>query len=77
MNVKIELLKNHIVDFINSHIEDFEINADEIADTVAITMLSKIQEIIQNEELSDFEVVEQIVCLFEKYHLNFGGRHDF
>jgi len=34
MNIKLELLKNCISDFVNSHIEDFEINADERAQEI-------------------------------------------
>ena len=46
MNIKLELLKNYISDFVNNHIEDFEI-------------------------------VEEIVCIFEKYNINSGGCHNF
>ena len=77
MNVKVELLKEHITDFINSKIEDFEIDATQIADTAATQMLSEIQKVIKNAEYSDFEVVEEIVCIFEKYNIDFGFRHDF
>ncbi len=27
--------------------------------------------------ITDFEIVEEIVCLFEKHKLDFGYRHDF
>ena len=26
---------------------------------------------------NDFDVVEEIVCIFEKYNIDAGGRHDF
>ncbi|MBQ8836295.1 MAG: hypothetical protein IJ002_02145 [Clostridia bacterium] len=77
MKIKTELLKDHIISFINDRIEDFVINADEIANSKAISILGKIQQIIQNEEYKDFDVVEEIVCLFEANGLNCGGRHDF
>ncbi len=77
MNIKVELLKSYITDFINSNLEDFEINAGEIADSVAIKMLSEIQNIIRNENYSDFDIVEEIVCVFEKYKVDFGSCHDF
>ena len=66
MKIKVELLKTHISDFINSRIEDFEIDADDIANTVAIKILAEIQEIIKNDSYSDFELIEEIVCVFEK-----------
>lgn len=77
MNVKVELLKNYISDFINNQIEDFEIDSSQIADTTAIQMLSEIQKIIKNESYSDFEAIEEIVCIFEKYNIDFGSCHDF
>ena len=76
-NIKVELLKNHISDFIQFRINDFQIDASEIADTTATKMLGEIQEIIKNDSYSDFEVVEKIVCIFEKYNIDFGSRHDF
>ena len=47
MKIRAELLKTYISDFINSRIEDFEIDADDIANTVAIKILTEIQEIIK------------------------------
>jgi hypothetical protein len=77
MQLKLELLKGAIFDAITSGLTYAEIDADEIADTTAINALSEIKEIINNEEKEDFEVVEEIVCVFEKYNIDIGGRHDF
>ena len=77
MNIKIELLKNHISDYINNMLEDFEIDANDNVDTVSINMLAEIQQIIKNDKYSDFEIVEKIVCVFEKNNIDFGMRHDF
>ena len=77
MNIKLQLLKRHIADIVEKKLENFEIDSDKIADSVAITVLSEVQNIIANENDSDFEVVEKIVCVFEKYGINYGSRHDF
>lgn len=77
MNIKLELLKSKIYEFITSSICELNIDVDMIANTVAINAISEIREVIQNSELSDFEVVERIVCIFEKYHISAGTRHDF
>ncbi len=77
MNVKVELLKNYISDFINNQIEDFEIDSSQITDTTAIQMLAEIQKVIKNESYSDFDAIEEIVCIFEKNNIDFGLRHDF
>ncbi len=77
MNIKVELLKNHITDFINDRISDFDIDADKIADSTAIKALAEIQKVIMNEQFSDCEMVEEIVLIFKKYKLDFGACHDF
>ena len=75
--IKTELLKLYISNYINHNIKDFEIDVSEIANTTAIKILAKIQKILANENYTDFEIVEETVCLFEKYKLDFGYRHDF
>lgn len=70
-------MKSYIFDFINSNLVDFEIDAEKIADTIAINMLREIQSIIRNENYSDFDAIEEIVCVFEKNKIDFGSRHDF
>ena len=77
MNIKLELLKNYISDFINNNINDFEIDAEKIGDTVAISILREIQSIIRDETYSDFDAIEKIVCVFEKNKIDFGFRHNF
>lgn len=77
MDIKLELLKMYIFDFIDSDLEDFEIDASEIADTVAISMLREIQSIICNDNYSDFEALEKIVCVFDRNDIDFGIRYDF
>ena len=77
MNIKTELIQQHIADYITSRIEDFEIDADMIANSIAINILAEIQDILKNHNYSDFEIVEEIVCVFEKYKIDFGSCHDF
>ena len=77
MNIKIELLKDYISELVANNLGNIEIDADNIADSVAIQMLSEIQEIIKNEEYADFDAIEKIVCVFEKYRIDIGTRHDF
>lgn len=77
MKIKTELLKAYIFDIINEHILEFEIDVDKIADTTAITMIEEIQRIIKDDNYSDFEIVEEIVHIFEKYKIDSGSCHDF
>ena len=77
MEIKTELLKGYVADFICSRIEDFEIDESKIAEKRAIKILGEIQKIIKNEEFSDFDMVEEIINIFQKYKLDFGSAYDF
>ena len=76
MDIKLELLRGYVADFVKNHITDFEVDADKIADSRAIQILSEIQEVIQ-EDSTDFDAIEKIVLIFEKYNLSFSPRQDF
>ena len=77
MTIKTEILKKHIADYIIFHISDFEINADEVVNTVAIKVLQQIQDIIKDNETTDFEKIESIVLLFENNNIDSIPCHDF
>ena len=77
MEIKVELIKGYICDCICDHIKDFRIDADDIANTTAISLLSEVREAIANKENTDFDAIEEIICAFEKYGIDCGGRHDF
>lgn len=78
MNIKLELLSATIYDIIKRRLDyAIEMDADQIADTKAISMLSEIQKIIQNKDMSDFDMVEAIVVLFENNFISAGDCHDF
>ena len=76
MKIKTELLKAYIADIINERIDDFEIDADKIADTVAIKMLEEIYEIIKDDSISDFDAIERIIEIFEENKIDYGVRHN-
>ena len=77
MNMKLELLREHIADYVRFRLEDFEIDVSQIANTTAIMALGEIQKIIKDESYSDVDAIEEIVCIFEKYKISAGFRHDF
>lgn len=69
-------LKKMYHDFCELEERDFE----GVIDSVCFNALSKIKEIIRNDELSDrecFEKIEAIVCLFEEMGIDGANRHDF
>lgn len=77
MDIKFELLQNSIYDFLKTTFENCAIDVNNIAHTKAITALNEIKIILSNDTLSDFDAIEEIVCIFEKYGIDTGGRHDF
>ena len=77
MQVKMEIIKGYIADLICSGMQDFEIDADGITDTIALGLIGKIKDILWNRAYTDFEVVEEIVSLFQAHNIDCGERHDF
>lgn len=77
MNIKYELIKIFLSEVANNFIDTNRLMLSKIADTTAIKILEEIRQVIANETLSDFEVVEEIVCILEKNDIYCGGRHDF
>ena len=76
MNIKVELLKRELIRVIKEELEDFEIDASEIADTTATKLIGEIRNILKTEN-DDFMIVEKIVCLFEEYEIECSPCHDF
>ena len=77
MDIKIDLVISAISKAAIENHDKISIDADQITDTAAIAMWSEIQKIIQDVEISDFDAIEKIVILFEKYYVDAGARHDF
>ena len=78
MDIKLDIFAGAVSDAINSAMQYIHIDTDDVINSVALTALNEIQSVIQNTEIvDDFDVVEEIVCIFEKYNINAGWRHDF
>ncbi|MCL2568190.1 MAG: hypothetical protein FWE12_01975 [Oscillospiraceae bacterium] len=54
-----------------------QLHAAEIVEQQSYAALQKIKAIIEDDSLDDFECVEQIVCVFERFGSDGGSRHDF
>ncbi len=78
MKIKTEILKGYIADIVCNQISDFEFDENMMLSLRATEILSEIQNILHSgNEQSDFEMIEQIISVFDKYHLDCGGCHDF
>ena len=77
MNIKIELLRTTVADLICQNIDTWlEIDSNSIVDTKATEILKEIQTVIQSN-MDDFDMIEEIVCIFEKNEIDAGVCHDF
>ena len=77
MSVYSDLLANSLCDFIKEELTFKKFNAKKVVNTKAVRILQEIQDVLACDSKSDFDVVEEIVCIFEKYHISAEGRHDF
>lgn len=71
---KLYLLKTIIAEAIDENSEALGLN--EVSNSTAVEMIGEIQQVLMNKE-DDFEIVEDIVCIFEKYNISPGACHDF
>ena len=77
MKIKTELIKSYISEVVCSRITDFDIDENKIANTTAIKVLGEVQQVLRTNELDDFEMIERIVLIFEKYNFDAGSCHGF
>ncbi|MBO5453558.1 MAG: hypothetical protein J6A69_06300 [Clostridia bacterium] len=80
MNIKLELLRESIMEGISNSIytalKYAEIDVEPSVNSLAVKALSEIRGIIINQEISeDFDVVEKIIEVLEKYNIYAGDRH--
>ena len=78
MKVAEELLCQDIGRNVLNMLESCKEEFIETADAKAVEVLEKIKAVLyRHEELSDFEIVNEIVSIFIKYNIDIGGCHDF
>lgn len=54
-----------------------EMDCTEILALKSMQALEEIRAVISNDSLSDFDCIEEIVCIFEHIGSDGGNRHDF
>lgn len=62
---------------VNINFPNLKLSAAETVEMESYKTLQKIKAIIENDSLSDFECIEEIVCVFESIGSSGGNRHDF
>lgn len=56
---------------------NLKMNIAEMVETECYKTLQKIKNIIEDDTISDFDCIEEIVRVFETIGSNGGNRHDF
>ncbi len=77
MSVSLDLLANGLCDFIKEELTFKKFNAKKVVNTKAVKILQEIQDVLACDTKTDFEMVEEIVCIFEKHGISAEGCHDF
>ena len=72
-----ELLCQDISRMMIEHFKACDTNYNDIVQTNALSALQKIKDIIHNDQLDDFMMVDEIINVFIKYGIDIGGHHDF
>ena len=74
MNQIIDRIKDDLDDVLKKHLADVALTSD----ALATKALKEIKQVLnQSENKSDFDMIEEIVCIFEKYNINAGNCHNF
>ena len=76
-DLKTYLIAREIGDKVYLRLKEEKFDFAEIANTNALNALYEIQQIIKNDDIDDFFIVDEIVHIFDKYNIDAGGRHDF
>ena len=62
---------------INISFSGLKLDSDDMVEMQSYKALKKIKNVIENDSLSDFECVEEVVCILENIGSSGGNRHDF
>ncbi len=71
------LLYRDIGKIILHSIKNLDINYEQIAHINSVIIINEIQKVVTNNILDDFEKIEEIISIFEKYGIDIGSCHDF
>lgn len=72
-----ELLYQELGRFIIEQFQETKFYYEEVIQQKSVQALAQIRAVIQDETYSDFDAVEEIVCIFEQYGISAEDRHDF
>ncbi len=72
-----DLLKYIIRQEVERAIIETEYNIADKIKFLSTEILKEIVAVLKSCELSDFDIVENIVCILEKYEIDCGTCHDF
>ncbi len=72
-----ELLYKELGKHLIENLDTLPFDYTSIIQNRGLRALDEIRAVIQDDRLNDFDMVEAIVCIFEKYGIDAGCCHDF
>ncbi|MBE7019095.1 MAG: hypothetical protein E7413_04375 [Ruminococcaceae bacterium] len=76
MKIQSELLKSYLAEALAQYLQEFPMDIDKARESIAMTMLEEIKEILENPKLDDFEKVEDIFYIFQSRKIKLSNCHD-
>ena len=73
MNLVLELVSEPLLQKIAEKVVDIKVDANEVVQTTALTVLNEIKKIIGDESKDEFDKIENIVRIFENYNIDTNG----
>ncbi len=77
MELAFSIIAEEIARILKENIMDIKLDAQKVLEIESFKIVKEIHNILTNNSHSDFEMIEEIVCVFEKYGIECGGCHDF
>ena len=78
MNLCLELISKEIAETVYTALKTYDfLNISQDIELTAVTILTQIRDVIADDNLSDFDAIEEIINILDRNNLYTGTRHDF
>ncbi len=77
MNLHKELYCHQLGYYMYLYCKEIKDSINDKLEGTALKALDEIRTVIRNTAMSDFEIVDEIVTILNKYGISTGGQHDF
>ncbi len=75
-DLRLDLMADSLAQMIGSYLRYSTFDVNTLINSTAVQVLTEIHEVLEQPDLPDFEAVDMIVCIFNKYNLDSGRIHE-